>query len=109
MTKAEFHKRVEAGACMVVCEYRSSRVDHINWRDKVSGKAMSADLLRHTVEVGNITVGVGQRLADDQDVNRYVANFAIKKGDKCILHFSQWETERGATSAKGELEKLEIG
>lgn len=108
MNKVDAHKRFEAGACMVVCEYRSSRVDHIAWRDKTTGKAMQADLLRHTVEVGNTTVSVAQRLAEDVDPNRFVANFPLKKGDKCVMHFTQWHVERGATSANGELEKLEI-
>jgi len=108
MNKVDAHKAFEAGSRLVVCEYRSSRVDHIEWRDKTTGKAMQADLLRHTVEMGNTTLSVAQRLPENADPHKFAASFPIKKGDKCVLHFTQWRVEKGATSATGELERLDI-
>jgi len=104
MTKSELYKNVENGACMVVCEYRSSRVDHIGWRDKATGKSMEADILRHTVEVGDKSVSVSERMPDNWDGKTFTV--PVAKGEKAVLEFSDWRTEKGVTSIRGVLRKL---
>jgi len=104
MTKTEFLKQCESGFPGVVVEYRSSRVDHIAWRDKQTGKAREAFMLRHTVEMGASTLSVAERKEDDWTGKGYAAPF--KKGQACVLTFSDWRTERGATTVRGSLEPL---
>jgi len=106
MTKAEFVKSVESGATMVACEYRSSRVDSIQWRDKVTGKALQANILRHTVEVGTTSVAVSERMPDDWDGKTF--NAPVSKGERAVLEFSDWRTEKGVTQIRGKLHKLTV-
>jgi len=103
MTKAEAVKLWEAGQTVAVVEFRSSRVDDLSWRDKTTGKAMHAKLLRHTVECGNQSVAVQERMPDDWDGKVPVE---FKKGDICLLNFSAWNTERGAVTVRGSLQLL---
>jgi len=105
MTKAELQQAVEAGSPLVIVEYRSTRTDFIQWRDKTTGKAMSAHLLIHVCECGAVTMNVQERMPDGWDGKQLPA-MPIKRGEKCVLHFASWTVNRGAVQASGRLEKL---
>jgi len=104
MTKAEVQKLWEAGHQVALVEFRSSRVDELAWRDKTTGKAMKAKLLRHTVEAGTQSVSVQERMPDDWDGK---VPFEFTKGEQCALNFSAWMTERGAVTVRGTLQRLQ--
>jgi len=104
MLKAEAVKQWEAGKPLVCVEYRSSRVDHIAWRDKTNGRAMEANILRHTVETADGSVSVSERMADDWDGKTFTP--PCEKGGRCVLIVSEWRVEKGVISIRGKLEKL---
>lgn len=98
---------MKAGELVAVVEYRKSIAEVISWRDKVSGKAMKAPVLRHTVETATASVSVAERVPDDWDAAKYTPPF--KKGDKVALWVTEWKTERGSVSARGELSPIAEG
>jgi len=104
MDKNTFIQRVLAGASLLSVEYRGWRVDHIEWRDKGSGKAMAANLLKHTVELGPISVSVSQRMPSDWTGMDYRCPFV--KGSRCVLDFTSFSVTRGNYEASGVLEPL---
>lgn len=92
------------GAIILCVEYRSSFAETINWRDKATGRATSAPILRHTVEAGNTSIAVVERVPDNFNVETYNAPF--KKGEIVLLHLSELNSERGVTKARGTLTRL---
>jgi len=104
MDKETFVSRVLAGAALLSVEYRGWRVDHIEWRDKGSGKAMSANLLRHTVELGPISLSVAERMPSDWNGSDYRCPFV--KGSRCVVDFTSFSVTRGNYECAGKLEPL---
>lgn len=97
-------EKFEQGERLIVCEFRSSKVEQINWRDKTTGRALSATVLRHVVEMGADSVVVNERTPEDFDGAKWQPPF--KKGDKVVLHFTEFRTEKGMISTRGALELL---
>lgn len=103
--KSEIMARIEKGERLIVCEYRSSKLETLNWRDKDTGKSMSAAVVRHTLESGPDSVTVNERTGNDFDAAKWVP--PAKKGQMVALHFTEFKTERGIMSARGNLEVIE--
>lgn len=104
MKSSEVSSLAERGP-VCVCEYRSTRAQLINYRDKVSGKALSMPLCEHGIEIGDTQVRVSERLPDGVDVSTIKPPF--KKGQKCLLAVESWVTEKGQTRASGKLYAIE--
>jgi len=103
--KIEQLKAMQAnGEPVLLVEYRSSSAEIIKWRDKVSHATLSAPVLRHTVEGGNRSFAVSERVDDKFDVTSYQPPF--KKGDRVVLRFSAMTTEKGSSTFSGSLEPL---
>ena len=94
-----------AGGFIAVGEYRLSKAEMINWRDKVTGKPMSAPMLRHTVEFGSQSVAVQERVADGTKIEDIHVTF--NKGDAVILHVDEYTSAKGLVSCRGRLEKFQ--
>jgi len=94
----------ERGELVVLGEYRMSKAELIQWRDKQTGKAMEAPMLRHTVEFGSISVQVAERVPDGTRVEDIHVGFS--KGDKVAVYLTELTSTRGAVSAGGRLLKL---
>jgi hypothetical protein len=92
------------GHQVVVVEYRNSVAETITWRDKESQKAMSAPILRHNVETETGPMVVDERQGEGFRPEDYKAPF--KKGQRCLLHFNDMETQRGVLRARGVLQPL---
>lgn len=105
MKKADAVKLWESGAMCVVVEFRRSIAETISWRDKTSGKALTAPVVRHTVESGIATITVNERVADDFNVAAFKPPF--EKGARVLLQFTELHTEKGNVSARGTLTALE--
>jgi len=101
ITKAEALAQLQGGVFGAFVEYRMSTAEVINWRDKATGKAMSAPIVRHTVETATASIAVAERVPDDFNVAAFKPT--IKKGAKCFLVMSEYMTERGSVKARGEL------
>jgi len=105
MKKAEAMKQWESGAALLCVEFRMSKCERINWRDKTSGKAMSAPVLRHTVETATEAITVSERLDDNFNVETFKP--AFQRGQRVLLHVTEMSTQGGVKSARGLLEPLE--
>jgi len=102
--KSEVLAKVMAGERLLVGEYRSSQVEQISFRDKTSGQARSFWRVAHTVEFGNLSVSVSERMPDDFDGSKFVA--PGKKGNAVVVHMDGWLVEKGTCRASGKLELL---
>lgn len=105
MKKADVTNAMLAGAFLIVAEYRSGAAEVINWRDKDTGRALSATVLRHVIEVGQHSVTVNERVPEGAKVEDI--KFPAKKGDKVLLHLSSMETTKGMISVRGRIEPIE--
>lgn len=105
MKKSEFVNRVLEGEPLVAVEYRSSKAEKIQWRDKETRSLMHAVTLAHTVENKSGSIRVADRAPDDLDPEKYVPPF--KKGDAVILHLTGLQVQRGVITAQGTMERLE--
>lgn len=94
------------GARMIVVEYRSSKMEQIAWRDKTSGKSMSAWIVRHHVECGTDIIQVSERTGDDFRPERWTAP-PFAKGQRVILQFESFAVERGNITARGTLAAID--
>jgi len=111
MTESQAVELFKQGRQVMLVEYRNSRVDNIEWADKVTRVRKSADLCKHTVEAGPLSFPVNERMPEGWDANRARAEFAegklpFKKGTLCVLEFRTFKTEKGAISAEGTLSLL---
>jgi len=103
----ELVERVQAGEFLVVGEYRMSKAEMLNWVDKTNGQRKSAPILRHTVEFGNESVAVNERVPDGTKLEDIKINYI--KGDRVVLHVQERISERGLVACRGQLEKLTRG
>ena len=94
----------EAGVLSCVGEYRMSKAEMINWRDKDSGRAMSAPVLRHTLELNGASIQVQERVPDGTKLEDI--HVPLKKGDIVVLRVSEWTVTRGLVSCRGALAKI---
>jgi len=106
MTEQQVVKQFLMGLPVMVVEYRSSRIDPIQWRDKATGQRREAVLLKHTVEAGDRSFVVNERMPDDWDATKYVS--PNKKGQRMVLEFTDFKTERGRSEASGKLIPLDV-
>lgn len=95
----------QKGAAVLLVEYRHSIAETIQWRDRASGKAMSAGILRHTCETEREAIIVNERQGDTFRPDDYVSPF--KKGQRVLLHITNYTTERGVVKVDGHLQPVE--
>jgi len=109
MTTAEVMKLVEAGHAMMICEYRTTKIDHIKWTDKATGRKMEAALCRHTVENCEGSIVVGERIPDGTtDFKPYMERF--KKGQRVAIQVGGLTVEKGAvTLDRSVMHPMEVG
>lgn len=113
MTKEEqVLQHIHAGQFATIAEYRFSKKEMINWRDKTTGQAKTAPTLRHTVELGSDSITVNERLPlSIQKLDEIPDTMltAHKKGDTVILTVTELSREKGLVSCRGSLEALQNG
>lgn len=106
MTQQEAVSRWMDGELLAIGEYRMSRAEMLNWRDKTNGQARSAPMLSHTIECGNISLTVAERIPDNVKLDDLKIPWS--KGQKVVVHFNQLTTEKGLVSARGSLDPLAL-
>jgi len=104
MTKKQATEMFQAGKLVAVVEYRSSVVEHIAYRDKVTGRALSFDKITHNVELGALSIAVSERAPEGLDITKYVP--PVKKGTVCLWHVDSYARQNGAYRGSGVLEAL---
>jgi len=107
MDKLTFTTKINAGELLVAGVYRHSKAEMLNWRDKVSGRAMSAPVLRHTLEFGSETVSVSERVPENTRLEEIKIPWV--KGQRVVLHLEELTRNMGLLSARGSLEPLQDG
>jgi len=111
MTEAQAVELFKQGRQVMLVEYRNSRVDKIEWADKVTRARKSADLCKHTVEAGALSFPVNERMPETWDASAAALAFSqgklpFKKGTQCVLEFRSFKMEKGAISCDGNLSML---
>jgi len=111
MTEAQAVELFKQGRQVMIVEYRNSRVDYIEWADKVTRARKSADLCKHTVEAGPLSFPVNERMPENWDAAKAKVDFAagklpFKKGTVCVLEFRSFKSQKGAVEAEGTLSLL---
>jgi len=95
-----------AGEPVIILEYRSSKCEQIEWRDKQSKEKMVGVFLRHNCEsAAGVPFSVSERVTDKTlTPESYKAPF--KRGTPVVLVYRSMITEKGHTSFNGSLEPL---
>lgn len=96
-----------SGSFLVIGEYRNSRSEMLNWRDKQTGASKSAPILRHTVEVGNTSCAVNERVPDNTKLEDI--RIPWRKGEIVAVRLTEMSTDKGMVSLRGTLEKIQDG
>lgn len=104
MTKAEALKMIESGEPMFLVEYRSSKCEKVEWRNKDTGRPDSFVKVTHNVEMGNLSFPVSERAPDGTSPETYKPPF--NKGQRCALHVSSFGQWQGKNITAGRLEPL---
>jgi len=104
MDEKTFQSRVRLGEFLAVGEYRHSKSEMLNWRDKQTGRAMSAPVLRHTVEFGDTSVAVSERVPEGTKLEDIKVPFV--KGELVVLQLEELTRNLGLISSRGKLEKF---
>lgn len=94
----------QGGEFVLVGEYRMSKAEVIAWRDKQTGVAKEAPMLRHTVEFGQVSAQVAERVPEGAKIESLSVPFT--KGDKVACYLSELMTMKGQVSMRGKLVKL---
>jgi len=97
----EVVKRLLAGTVGFLGEYRHSKAENLQWRDKTSGKSMHAPVLRHTVETSEATISITERVPDDFDVVGFKSPYS--KGQKVLVTLTELKLDKGNLSGRGSL------
>jgi len=98
-------KRFESGERVFIGEFRNHKIDHVTWRDQSSGRTMTGDFLKHSVESGSDSLLVSERTPVDFDPSKYVCPF--KKGQKVLVSLTSLTQSKGVFSASGKLEPID--
>jgi len=105
MNQSELERRIHAGEFVALGEYRMSKAEMIKWRDKVTGRQMEAPMLRHTVEFGDKSVAVSERVADGIKIEDISVPFV--KGDAVVLLLEEYTAQKGLVSCRGRVIKFD--
>jgi len=106
MKTLEATKRFLAGEPLMVAEFRMAVVDVINFRDKKTGAARSADVIKTTVETATRSITFTEFVRDEKFVaDKFVPSF--QKGDKVVIQLESLQESRGIMTGGGILHRLE--
>lgn len=103
-SREEIIDRIFAGEFLAVGEYRNSRAEMLTWRDKTNGQQRSAPILRHTVEFGNVSAAVNERVPDGTKIEDIHVPF--NKGDMVVCALTELSQNLGQVAARGALSRL---
>lgn len=106
MKQKELLDQVLKGNPVMVVEYRASEPEVVRFRNKETGSQEEIKKLTHTVEAGNTSFKVSERVNGDFHPENYQSPF--KKGTICVLHIESYSRDKGFNRvASGRLEALE--
>jgi len=92
---------VAPGGFYALGEYRGTKAETVNYRDKQTGNRASFSSINHVVETGDQTVTVQERLPDGADIKAVKPPF--KKGQKVLVQVESIERVSGFIRATGTM------
>jgi len=104
MKLAQAIEQWQQGARLLFGEYRSSKAETINYRDKETRQMTQLKMLRHVVEVGSDSVMVGERVPDNFNPAEYKSPFT--RGQKVVVHIDSLLIEKGVPTCRGRVEQI---
>jgi len=105
MKKDKLIEKILAGGIFAVGEFRTSKAEKVDYKDKVTGKSASFSYLLHGIETGNEVFNLRERLPDGAKVDGYVAPF--KKGQMVVVAVTGMQRKAGLLTGEGEVQILE--
>jgi len=97
-------ERFKTGARILLGEYRHGKCETINYRDKTTGKPASFTGIKHSVEVGEETFLISERVPDGYDVLSFVQ--PCVKGSRCVVTFDKFTITSGVGQFSGTVSPL---
>jgi len=109
ITLAEAVGAFQRGEQVIFCEYRLSKADHIQWRDKTSGKMLEADVLSHTVETAEASIRVDERVPEGKTNIQVLEETrrSIPKGARVLVRFQSLAVNKGMVTCRGTIQPVE--
>jgi len=105
ITQTQAVKLFLAGSRLLVGEYRASKADTINWRDKTTGKPLTAGVLKFVVECGSDSVSVSEKTPDTFNAEAYKCPYV--KGQQVVIEVFSITVDKGSVSCRGKTHPLE--
>jgi len=105
MKEQDVITRVLAGNPTVIAEYRRFREDTLKWRDKQTGRSVERQVVKHSLEVGEMQCVLMEWLPDGAKPGE--AKPAHKKGDRVVVSLKGMEREGDFYAITGEITPLE--
>lgn len=102
----EVQKLFLAGSLVVLGEFRMAAVDGIDYRDKKTGNARHADVIKTTLEIGNKTLTLTEFVREE---NFKPENWKcpFKKGQRVVVELDGLMENKGILTGSGTLHPLE--
>jgi len=102
MTKAQLIEAIMAGATVALVEYRQTKVEVVNYRNKENGRPEQMRKFRHHVEGGGAAFASEERVPEGLSLDTYKPPFT--KGQSCVWHIQSMSKVKGVERNSGELE-----
>lgn len=99
-------KEWQSGTLCALVEYRSSKAEPIQWRDKETHMVMRGVTLTHAVESDKGSMMVSERVPEDFNWKEYTSPF--RKGQKVLCLFDSVGRTKGNTTLYGRLEAVSV-
>ena len=106
MNQAQATELFLNGHLLAIGEYRMTKTETIKWLDKTNGKPLSAPVCRHTVEFGDLSMTISERVPDGVPIEAIKVPWV--KGERVLVRLSEYSNARGVVSGRGTLEKLDV-
>lgn len=105
-TVTDILQEIQAGNLIAIGEYRSSRCEKIQWRDKDTQRILQGVTLSHAVELGNDSAIVSERVPDEFSVKDFTPPFT--KGTPVAIRIQGYTVERGVPKFRGTIEQIDL-
>lgn len=93
LTLDEAVEKFKTGARILLGEYRHGKCETINYRDKQTGKPASFTAVRHTVEIGDDSFLVSERVPDNFEISTWSP--PVRKGSRVLVQFDKFQVVNG--------------
>jgi len=93
LTEDQAVEMFKRGEKVILAEYRFGKAEHIKYRDKKTGQPASFTTVRHTVEVGDASFLVSERVPEGFKVEEFHSD--IPKGARVLLKFEKFTVQNG--------------